>query len=73
MLQEFDRGEAIELQCMCKGEVAMRHRACAIEWSNVSGTMGPWHYGTGTSLCCVLHMDCDRITAQGGPDVCTFA
>ncbi len=37
-VQDFASGEAIQLDCLCKGEVAMRHRACAIEWSNVSAT-----------------------------------
>lgn len=34
--QDFENGAAIQLDCLCKGEVAMRHRACAIEWSIVS-------------------------------------
>ena len=33
--EDFAKGDAILLDCLCKGEVAMRHRSCAIEWSNV--------------------------------------
>eukprot|EP00198_Chlamydomonas_reinhardtii_P010667 XP_001700004.1 predicted protein [Chlamydomonas reinhardtii] len=32
--EEFESGEAISLQCLCKGEVSLRHRRCAIEWSH---------------------------------------
>lgn len=39
--EEFESGEAISLQCLCKGEVSLRHRRCAIEWSHVSGGAGP--------------------------------
>ncbi|KXZ45454.1 hypothetical protein GPECTOR_54g195 [Gonium pectorale] len=34
---EFESGDAISLQCACKGEVALRHRKCAIEWSHHKG------------------------------------
>ncbi|GIM13315.1 hypothetical protein Vretimale_16452 [Volvox reticuliferus] len=35
--EEFERGDAISLQCACKGEVSLRHRKCAIEWSHHKG------------------------------------
>jgi len=35
--EEFENGEAIVLDCECRGEVAMRHRACAEKWSRVKG------------------------------------
>ena len=35
----FSSGEALTLECACKGELAMRHRACAIEWSNFKGDL----------------------------------
>ena len=38
-LQDFSSGEALTLECACKGELAMRHRACAIEWSNFKGDL----------------------------------
>ena len=30
-------GEAMSLGCQCRGEMALRHRACAIKWSRVKG------------------------------------
>lgn len=36
-VQDFLTGEALQLECLCKGEVAMRHQQCAIEWSKVGG------------------------------------
>ena len=30
-------GEAISLDCQCRGDLALRHRACAIKWSRVKG------------------------------------
>jgi hypothetical protein len=35
--EEFENGEAIVLDCECRGEVAMRHRSCAEKWSRVKG------------------------------------
>eukprot|EP01026_Neomeris_dumetosa_P008920 TRINITY_DN1291_c0_g1_i4.p2 TRINITY_DN1291_c0_g1~~TRINITY_DN1291_c0_g1_i4.p2 ORF type:complete len:354 (-),score=46.72 TRINITY_DN1291_c0_g1_i4:740-1801(-) len=35
--EDFETGEAIQLDCSCKGDVAMRHRSCAIQWSKVKG------------------------------------
>lgn len=35
--EEFESGEAIILDCECRGEMAMRHRACAEKWSQVKG------------------------------------
>lgn len=34
--EDFDSGGALSLQCGCRGDIALRHRSCAIEWSNVS-------------------------------------
>lgn len=30
-------GEAMSLGCQCRGEMALRHRACATKWSRVKG------------------------------------
>lgn len=35
--EDFISGEAISLDCKCRGELALRHRACAIKWSRVKG------------------------------------
>lgn len=35
--EDFTSGEAISLDCECKGEVALRHKSCAIKWSQVKG------------------------------------
>lgn len=35
---DFASGEAIVLQCDCKGDTALRHRACAIKWAQVKGS-----------------------------------
>ena len=32
---DFESGEAISLDCGCRGDLAMRHRECAITWSQV--------------------------------------
>eukprot|EP01025_Chloroclados_australasicus_P019325 TRINITY_DN2053_c0_g1_i1.p2 TRINITY_DN2053_c0_g1~~TRINITY_DN2053_c0_g1_i1.p2 ORF type:complete len:395 (-),score=57.06 TRINITY_DN2053_c0_g1_i1:639-1823(-) len=37
LAEDFESGEAIQLQCSCKGDVAMRHQQCAIRWSKVKG------------------------------------
>lgn len=34
---DFTSGEAISLDCQCRGELALRHRSCAIKWSRVKG------------------------------------
>eukprot|EP00879_Flechtneria_rotunda_P009722 GHRR01010171.1.p1 GENE.GHRR01010171.1~~GHRR01010171.1.p1 ORF type:complete len:347 (+),score=117.32 GHRR01010171.1:2-1042(+) len=36
--QDFESGEAMQLECHCKGEVALRHRHCAEKWSRVKGS-----------------------------------
>lgn len=37
LLLEMQSGEAISLDCQCRGELALRHKACAIKWSRVKG------------------------------------
>jgi hypothetical protein len=32
---EFESGEGMTLECGCRGDLAVRHRACAIKWSQV--------------------------------------
>ncbi|KAK9815160.1 hypothetical protein WJX73_009205 [Symbiochloris irregularis] len=34
---DFESGEAMQLECQCRGELAMRHRVCAEKWSRVKG------------------------------------
>ncbi|KAF8071294.1 hypothetical protein HT031_001377 [Scenedesmus sp. PABB004] len=36
--EDFEAGEAMQLDCRCKGEVALRHRSCAEKWSRVKGS-----------------------------------
>eukprot|EP00775_Hariotina_reticulata_P011441 gene11441-11587_t len=36
--EDFETGEAMQLDCRCKGEVALRHRQCAEKWSRVKGS-----------------------------------
>jgi hypothetical protein len=33
--EDFESGEAITQACACKGDVALRHRRCAVQWSAV--------------------------------------
>mmetsp|Transcript_3980 Transcript_3980/g.11563 ORF Transcript_3980/g.11563 Transcript_3980/m.11563 type:complete len:399 (+) Transcript_3980:162-1358(+) len=35
--EDFNTGEAMSLGCQCRGEMALRHRACATKWSRVKG------------------------------------
>lgn len=37
MNEDFMSGEAISLDCQCRGELALRHRTCALKWSRVKG------------------------------------
>lgn len=34
---DFESGEAMQLDCRCKGDVALRHRQCAEKWSRIKG------------------------------------
>jgi hypothetical protein len=44
---DFESGEAIVLECQCRGELALRHRTCAEKWARVkaraagSARLGP--------------------------------
>ena len=33
--EDFESGEAIVLECQCRGELALRHRTCAEKWARV--------------------------------------
>ncbi|KAK9836250.1 hypothetical protein WJX84_008511, partial [Apatococcus fuscideae] len=35
--EDFESGEAMALECQCRGELALRHRSCAIKWTRVKG------------------------------------
>ncbi|QDZ19603.1 RING-CH-type domain-containing protein [Chloropicon primus] len=37
--EDFASGEAITLQCQCKGDIALRHKACAVKWASVKGSL----------------------------------
>ncbi len=50
--EDFEAGDAIALQCACKGEVALRHRKCAIEWSHVGTGAGGTCSAESTSALC---------------------
>ena len=30
-------GEAIQLECECRGDLALRHNSCAVKWARVKG------------------------------------
>ena len=30
-------GEAIQLECECRGDLALRHHSCAVKWAHVKG------------------------------------
>ena len=34
-------GEAMSLECQCRGELALRHRSCAEKWSRVKVSSYP--------------------------------
>lgn len=36
--EDFANGDAISLQCGCKGDVTYRHLACAVKWAQVKGS-----------------------------------
>lgn len=36
--EDFRTGEAISLQCNCKGDITYRHKACAVKWAQVKGS-----------------------------------
>ncbi|KAL0028755.1 hypothetical protein WJX79_005101 [Trebouxia sp. C0005] len=35
--EDFEAGEAIQLECECRGDLALRHHSCAIKWAHVKG------------------------------------
>lgn len=35
--EDFRSGRAISLQCACRGDLAVRHRECAVKWVQVRG------------------------------------
>lgn len=35
--EEFRNGEAMTLDCQCRGDLALRHRECALKWARVKG------------------------------------
>ncbi|CAD7703497.1 unnamed protein product [Ostreobium quekettii] len=37
--EDFESGEAITLECQCRGETALRHRSCAEKWVRVKGDL----------------------------------
>jgi hypothetical protein len=37
--EDFQSGEAIQLECSCSGDIALRHLTCAIEWNNAKGNL----------------------------------
>mmetsp|Transcript_5452 Transcript_5452/g.9883 ORF Transcript_5452/g.9883 Transcript_5452/m.9883 type:complete len:206 (+) Transcript_5452:133-750(+) len=37
--EDFKNGTAISLQCECKGDNTFRHKACAIKWAQVKGSI----------------------------------
>lgn len=37
--EDFESGDAITLECQCRGETALRHRSCAEKWVRVKGDL----------------------------------
>lgn len=37
-LRFLQSGRAISLQCNCRGDLALRHKECAIKWAQVSSS-----------------------------------
>lgn len=37
--EDFENGEAMTLECKCRGETALRHRSCAMKWVQVKGDL----------------------------------
>ncbi|KAL3130900.1 hypothetical protein ABBQ38_000227 [Trebouxia sp. C0009 RCD-2024] len=35
--EDFEAGEAIQLECECRGDLALRHNSCAVKWARVKG------------------------------------
>ncbi|DBA84026.1 hypothetical protein WJX77_003823 [Trebouxia sp. C0004] len=35
--EDFEAGEAIQLECECRGDLALRHHSCAVKWAHVKG------------------------------------
>lgn len=36
---DFENGDAMSLECECKGDMALRHKSCALKWVNVSAIL----------------------------------
>jgi len=36
---DFESGEAVQLECKCRGQAAMRHLSCALRWVKVKGDL----------------------------------
>ncbi len=37
--EDFRSGRAMSLDCNCRGELALRHKECAIKWAQVKGDL----------------------------------
>lgn len=37
LLRHLQAGEAIQLECECRGDLALRHHSCAVKWAHVKG------------------------------------
>jgi len=36
-VHDIQAGEAIQLECECRGDLALRHHSCAVKWAHVKG------------------------------------
>ncbi len=37
LVRNIQAGEAIQLECECRGDLALRHHSCAVKWAHVKG------------------------------------
>ncbi|GAB4819187.1 hypothetical protein N2152v2_006233 [Parachlorella kessleri] len=37
--EDFESGRAISLECNCRGDLALRHKDCAVKWAQVKGDL----------------------------------
>lgn len=37
LVHDVQAGEAIQLECECRGDLALRHQSCAVKWAHVKG------------------------------------
>ena len=51
---DFESGRAIALECNCRGDLALRHKECAVKWAQVDG----WRAGGSPPSAAPLGLHC---------------